>query len=264
MKERICKWCDEKFEDMGGRVFSNHVRWCSKNPERNKTDFRKIMEEVETRKNGKFKNFTVKCFTCENDFSVCEREKLFPRREKYFCSRSCANTKKHSEETKNKIKKSVLKLLNKEFAGTKKNCPQCNRDFYTKRKEKKFCSEKCWKKFVTEKTNKIESYRRKCKFYFNPYKYPNEFDIELLESRGFYSPTNKRNNLSGVSKDHMVSVRWGFDNNIDPTIISHPANCQLMIHNENISKHKKCDLTLEELLDRISRWEEKYGKWENK
>jgi endogenous inhibitor of DNA gyrase (YacG/DUF329 family) len=263
MKERICRWCEEKFEDMGGRIFSNHVRWCSKNPERNKTDFRSIMEEVKAKKNGKHKNFVVKCLTCETDFTVKEREKLFPQREKYFCSRSCANTKKHSEETKKKIKKSVLKFLNKEFTGVKKNCPHCKEDFYTT-KNKKFCSMKCWRKNLTENFNQMESYRRKCKFGFNPYKYPNEFDIELLENRGFYSPTNKKNNLNGVSKDHMVSVRWGFENNIDPKIMSHPANCQLMIHSENISKHKKCDLTLEELLSKIREWEEKYGKLQDK
>jgi hypothetical protein len=264
MKERICKWCEEKFEGMSGRVFSNHVRWCSKNPERNKTDFRSIMEEVEAKKNGKHKNFVVKCFTCRTEFTVKEREKLFPQREKYFCSRSCSNKRERTEEVKEKIKKSVLKFLNKEFTGVKKNCPHCKKDFNTTKKDKKFCSVECWKKCLAEKSNKIQSYRRKCKFNFNPYKYPNEFDMKLLKDRGFYSPSNKKNNLGGVSKDHMVSVRWGFDNTTDPKIISHPANCQLMIHNENISKHKKCDLTLEELLVRISRWEEKYGKWHDK
>ena len=266
MKTRICKWCDEKFEDMCKNVFANHVRWCSKNPERDDTNFKKAVEKFSSSKWGAHKEYTVKCLTCQNNFSVREREKLFPQREKYFCSRSCANQRNHSEETKNKIKNALLKHCRKEFKGYEKSCVCCNKTYRTLRKRQQFCSRECVNVVRAEKCNysKLESYRRKCKFHFNPYKYPDEFDLKLLKDRGFYSPTNKKNNLNGVSKDHMVSVRWGFDNTTDPKIISHPANCQLMIHNENISKHKKCDLTLEELLDRISCWEKKYGKWENK
>jgi hypothetical protein len=62
------------------------------------------------------------------------------------------------------------------------------------------------------------------------------------------SPTNKNNNLGGVSRDHMFSVREGFEMGIDTKIISHPANCRLMVHTENISKNKKSILTIEELL----------------
>jgi hypothetical protein len=262
MKERICRWCEEKFEDMGGRIFSNHVRWCSKNPERDDTNFKNAVEKISSDKWGAHKEYTVRCLTCENNFSVCEREKLFPQREKYFCSRSCANTKKHSEDTKRKIKNALLKACGKEFKGYEKNCLFCNKSYRTLKKKQRFCSRECVNGERAKECNStnLEKYRRKCKFGFNPYKYPNEFNIELLKNRGFYSPTNKKNNLNGVSKDHMVSVRWGFENDIDPKIMSHPANCQLMIHSENVSKNKKCDLTLEELLSKIHEWEEKYGK----
>lgn len=58
----------------------------------------------------------------------------------------------------------------------------------------------------------------------------------------------------------MLSVREGFELGIDPKLISHPANCRLMIHNENVSKNKKSIITLEELLDRIEKFEQKYKK----
>ena len=73
----------------------------------------------------------------------------------------------------------------------------------------------------------------------------------------------KNNNLDGVSRDHMFSVREGFEKGIDPKIISHPANCRLMIHNENISKNKKSFITIEELLDRIEKFEQKYKKYKD-
>ena len=57
----------------------------------------------------------------------------------------------------------------------------------------------------------------------------------------------------------MVSVKYGFLNNIDPQIIAHPANCKLMIQKENTSKYSKSSITLEELLIRIEAWDLKYG-----
>ena len=58
----------------------------------------------------------------------------------------------------------------------------------------------------------------------------------------------------------MVSVRFGFDNKINPEIIGHPANCQLMVHNENSSKNSECSISLDELLNRIKKWDIKYKK----
>jgi len=60
-----------------------------------------------------------------------------------------------------------------------------------------------------------------------------------------YKASNRGNNLKGISRDHMYSVSQGFQNNVDPTIISHPANCQLLIHTENQSKGDKSKITLE-------------------
>ena len=57
----------------------------------------------------------------------------------------------------------------------------------------------------------------------------------------------------------MVSVKYGYENNIDPKIISHPANCQLLIHNENVKKYIRCDLTIEELINKIEQWRIKYN-----
>ena len=56
--------------------------------------------------------------------------------------------------------------------------------------------------------------------------------------------------------DHMYSVDEAYRNNIDPKIVSHPANCRIMIHNENNSKDSKSSITIEKLKERIKLWQD--------
>ena len=54
------------------------------------------------------KEFEVICKNCGKKFTVFEEETKFPiKGDKYFCCRSCANTRHHSEETKQKISNGV-------------------------------------------------------------------------------------------------------------------------------------------------------------
>ena len=89
--------------------------------------------------------------------------------------------------------------------------------------------------------------------------YPDEFDFELIEQYGWYKAKNRGNNLNGVSRDHMYSVKEGFLNKVDPKILAHPANCRLIRHNDNVSKGSKSTITLEQLLERIRIWNKKYN-----
>lgn len=57
----------------------------------------------------------------------------------------------------------------------------------------------------------------------------------------------------------MISIMYGFKNEIPAEIISHPANCRLMQHKDNVSKYDKCSLTIKELLENIAIWDKKYG-----
>ena len=107
---------------------------------------------------------------------------------------------------------------------------------------------------------KLRIYRNACAFKFALNDYPEEFDFGLIEKYGWYSPSNKKNNLGGISRDHMYSVKEGFENNVNPDLLSHPANCKLLIHNDNVSKHKASSITLDELKERIASWEAKYIK----
>ncbi len=89
---------------------------------------------------GIFKEFVVKCGNCDKDFIIEEREKIFPQKEKYYCCRKCANTRKHNEETKNKISLSLIKSAEFKLCV----CKNCEKEFSAlKRKNRIFCSRSC-------------------------------------------------------------------------------------------------------------------------
>ena len=96
--------------------------------------------EKAEKKFGKLKKFDVLCKKCGKEFEVEEREKLFPVKKNYYCSRGCANSRDHSDETKQKIRKSLVKDYT-EFI-KKYKCLNCGKEFEDW-KERKFCSVQC-------------------------------------------------------------------------------------------------------------------------
>lgn len=262
--QKKCNYCNQTFECDSGRWFSNHVRWCKDNPKSSDTENLKLANQSSfDEKFGKIKEFKVNCEKCKCEFFVKEREKLFPKKEQYYCGRSCANTRKPSCETKEKIKKSLENRHTKnpfkfKIHKQKRICLSCNKEFEViSSSKKKFCSKTCCA-YSRKSFDDYLRYKSKCKFNFNVWDYPDYFDLNLIYSHGWYKPKNRGNNLNGVSRDHMISIKFGWENGIDSNIISHPANCELMQNNKNISKNKKCSLLLEELKERIKEWNKKY------
>lgn len=261
MENKICKYCNCVFVDVNGRWFSNHVRWCEKNPIIKTINVKAIKEGQQKhyiKTLGEIKEFEVNCFKCKKAFTIKEREKQHPKKDAYYCSRSCANSRNHSDETKQKTSNTLIAKTNNSLRPLKqkRNCLFCNKEFEVlPHVAKKFCCNKCSCQSRKSSTEYLD-YKSKCQFKFNVYHFPDKFDLNLLKEHGWYQPVNKGNNLGGVSRDHMISVKYGWENGIDSSIMSHPANCKLMIHTENISKHKKCSLMLEELIERIKKWDE--------
>jgi hypothetical protein len=189
-----------------------------------------------------------------------------------FCSVKCArgySTKNKRAEINSKVS---AKLSNRKLTDdhkkkieqannfnrkekTIRSCLLCNSEMQCRPSDKrKFCNPVCWSTYTEKNKKPFLLYRQRCNFDFKFEDYPKKFDLTLVEQYGWYSPTNKGNNLNGVSKDHMVSVRTGFELGIDPEIIKHPANCKIMLHRENQSKNKSSSITIEELLERIKHW----------
>lgn len=285
--ENICPYCNEHLL-MNKRTFANHVRWCKKNPKYEqilkltKENVSIKLKEHYKQIHGQLKEFHVNCYKCGNDFIVNEYENDFPTKEKYFCSEHCAKSHIFTDETKEKIRQGIIKYnykINPNYNGLIKEqihiCQVCGKEYKGK---SKYCSKSCSRKhnlylkipkiLQLQDNKRIEEikkiYKRYCQFQFALNKYPEEFDFSLIEKFGWYKAKNHGNNLNGISRDHKYSCQEAFKKLIDPYLISHPANCQLLQHNQNISKLDKCSITLEELKNNIEQWNIKYGEYPNK
>jgi hypothetical protein len=73
---------------------------------------------------------------------------------------------------------------------------------------------------------------------------------EWIKNRGLNGTNN------AIQLDHIVSVSYGYKNNIPIEIISHPCNLRLIKWEENISKFDKNGMTLDELLILIANYKE--------
>lgn len=195
---------------------------------------------------------TSLCKNCSKTFESYTKEN------RLFCSKSCAaifnnSNRKLTESTKEKISEKLKNFPRKKIAKPKKirKCKICG-ELSVNKKHKVIC-ENC-------KIDYYKFYRQECDFKFSVFDYPSEFDLDLLDTHGWYSPSNKRNNLKGVSKDHMYSVMDGYKNKISSDIISHPANCNLILFSENSKKKNNSSITIEDLVNKISIWDQKYSK----
>lgn len=256
-----CEICGEIFEN--GRVKSNHVRWKHRYTDR--TEFKKKMSEMTSarydKEKGELMSFTVTCKKCNAPFIVKERERLFPSKDGYFCSRACANSHHVSDVHRKKTSDSLRKLT----VMVSRECPWCHTTFESRKSRNKiYCSMSCAANHRTSRTKanwtEYQRYRHDCKFRFALSDFPDEFDFSLITTYGWYKAKNRGDNPSGVSRDHIVSVRWGYENGVDPTLIRHPANCQLLRQSENVSKGKHPTLTVEELIKRVDLWDKKYQR----
>ena len=216
---------------------------------------------------GKYKDYSVNCAKCKTTIVVNERETQFPSKEKYFCSLSCANSRNRDNAFKEKMlgTRYYNPLTNTSFidfvyCGNN----ECKKLFVVNKrnKDQQFCGNACSAQERSKDTDRSDwhQYKLDARFRFNLSDFPDEFDFALVEQYGWYGATNRTNNLNGVSRDHMISVRYGFDNSIDPSIISHPANCKLMRHRDNKRKHTNISMSKEELIEKIRMWDIKYTK----
>lgn len=199
------------------------------------------------------------CKKCNDVISYSQRKS------NRFCSRSCAATYNNSKKDWANIKtgptpkSKVPKTSRKKRCNSIKNANGPHTRIYLcicKITGKQWYSptiKTIHPSAVT--TKKLYSYQ--CRFTFSISDYPQLFKnaSDLINQYGWYSAANKGNNLSGCSRDHLYSVSDGFENNVDPKIISHPVNCRIVPHQQNQSKNKKSLITLEELKERIKEFE---------
>jgi hypothetical protein len=237
-------------------------------------NYNKVIKTWEIKKEKNEENYLLDPKLCKE----CNEIIPFDKKGHTFCDKSCSassnnrgnirsgeSRKKTSESIKKHIKQNgkfgCLLLTDRTYKRSRiypkeiKVCDNCKENYSNKNKY--FCSRECRKKYGRKDVTEYQKYKADTNFKFSLNSYPNEFDFSLIEKYGWYSPTNKNDNLGGVSRDHILSVMEGFELGIDPFLLAHPANCKLMIHNDNVSKHKRSDLTEEELKVKIEEFDKR-------
>lgn len=188
-----------------------------------------------------------------------------------FCSKFCANSRKHTEETKKKISDSLCSKNSREiYYENPKRCIVCNNIIEYEHLRRKTCSKRCrcLAKYPQKYDKSIYSlYRKQCAFLFKLYDYCDELDLNLINIYGMYKVSSDSNrdkdNLDGVSRDHMYSILDGYINKVDPYLLSHPANCRIIKQTDNASKHSNSCISLYELVERVKDFNIKYGYYKN-
>lgn len=122
---------------------------------RNKYCSNKCQREFELLKNP-IVEYNVVCSICNKNFKVLERKNSFPSKEKYYCSRSCANSRNWDDEHKRKLSescrnsekvKSSFKLWKKKKKDKiEKRCPICQNLFFVlpSNSNSIYCSKECY------------------------------------------------------------------------------------------------------------------------
>jgi hypothetical protein len=146
--KKECKWCNELIEVEKQPLFALHIANCKCNPSLEK---RKL--ELSSRYKGKIISERIKmekiCTKCGITFEVSGTESEIRRGKiKKFCSTKCANSRNFSDETRNKISKSLEGNIpynkgNKKIYET--TCQKCNKTIFHKiyKKDRKYHKE-CW------------------------------------------------------------------------------------------------------------------------
>lgn len=105
----------------------------------------------------------------------------------------------------------------------------------------------------TARTDEKDIYYSECEFKLSQDEMVRIPGFHLITEIGIYHSVN---NPNGAVRDHILSKAEAYQKAYDPTHIRHPANCQFITNYENIKKNRHSDITYEQLLDRISLWEQ--------
>ena len=144
-----CRYCNKEFETK--KLRGLHQRLCKFRPD--------YEEQIEKRRNGgkitsknnfgkqlvKRITFKVKCLKCNAEFEITCTDTAYKRNSyRHYCSRACANSHIVTEETKQKIAKSLTKP--KKI----KTCKDCGNEIGYKATYCKNCIHKHYNEHITE------------------------------------------------------------------------------------------------------------------
>jgi hypothetical protein len=148
MYKKECKWCEEIIIVEKQPNFASHVASCKMNPNLEK---RKAILSLKNKGVKKVERVKLekKCPKCNIIFKIEATESEIRRNKvNNYCSRKCGNSRVHSEETKNKISKSLQGNIPKNKGKIKiyeSNCLKCGEVIFSNvwKKDRKYHKE-CW------------------------------------------------------------------------------------------------------------------------
>lgn len=126
---KICTICNIELHNHS--AYANHMRW--KHKDNTTSNFSEGARKGNDKRYGEWIEIKVKCSkeNCQNTFNVKYRSKIGPK-EKYFCSRSCANSRgartddfknavssKVKDSWKNGVYDNIVYTTNKRFSSKK-------------------------------------------------------------------------------------------------------------------------------------------------
>ena len=119
-----CPYCSKEYKKRGiiHHIYRNHTerKFSSGfHGKYNDDEYRKKLSLSTTNHykkiNGEIKEFQIKCFKCNKEFIVEEPEKKFPIKKKYFCCRSCANSRTFTKKDKKNLSEKVSKAIKEKW-----------------------------------------------------------------------------------------------------------------------------------------------------
>lgn len=191
---KVCKYCNEEIEFDKPQQYAGHISGCDFNPNK-KIKFENLKLKLKDKDYShlvKSKEYVVKCQKCNKEYIVKVTLEAFEKGNyKKYCSRSCANSRSFSEESKSKrkevlkefynspsgkeikrfqIEKSIQTKIQREAEGriyktTKKTqkvkiCNFCKKEFLAIKKENGqwpcLCSDECYLKTKTHNAKGIK------------------------------------------------------------------------------------------------------------
>lgn len=189
---------------------------------------------------------------------ACSVPLSYEQRHSTFCSQSCGATHNNNERDYaiyEQVKKTWADRREPELPFSRlilNTCRHCKTKFVNKDRIG----------YCKEHLHLHKSlYRKRYYFKFNVFHYPDLFDLDELTRIGFYSAggNRKRVNMTGLSRDHRVSVSEAMLNDYDEYYIRHPVNCELMPQTANSSKHNKSSITYEQLVREVDEYDKNHG-----
>jgi len=149
-----CEYCKQEFDFEKAYQSGAHKTNCKLNPKKEEIHDKIVAKKGTLRaKDRVYKDYKLVCNKCKKEYTLNLNQKEFAdKKYRKHCSLKCANTRDHTQETKEKIRIAVTGTrFNFKIGSTSKisysNCELCNK-LIVSRYGNRFCSKHCRQTYI--------------------------------------------------------------------------------------------------------------------